>query len=280
MATIRNAAREKLEQGQLSLGCGVRLTRSVEIGMAMKSAGFDWLFIDCEHGTMSLDAAAQIAVAALDAGIAPIVRVPNGEYSMATRVLDNGALGIVMPHVDTAAEARRGRAEAEISAGRPPLDGRHRPALQSAQREIGRGGAALNAANLTVVMLETPTAIANADAIAAVPGVDVLLIGTNDLCAEMGIHGDFGNARVTEAYRAMIAACKRHHKFPGMAGIYDETLMARYIGLGARFILSGNDAALLSAGATARAGALRKMLGLSSSRCSRILVWPVPIPAR
>jgi citrate lyase beta subunit len=63
-------------------------------------------------------------------------------------------------------------------------------------------------------MLETPTAIANADEIAAVPGVDVLLIGTNDLCAEMGIHGDFGNEKVAEAYQAMIAACKRTASFP------------------------------------------------------------------
>src|ERR1700733_15462265 len=108
MATVRNVAREKLEQNHLSLGCGVRMTRSVEIAIAMRTAGFDWLFLDLEHGTMSIDAAAQIAVAALDAGIAPIVRVPNGEYSIATRVLDNGALGIVVPHVDTAAEAREG----------------------------------------------------------------------------------------------------------------------------------------------------------------------------
>ena len=103
--TIRNVVREKLEQGLLSLGCGVRLTRSVEIAIAMKSAGFDWLFLDLEHGTMSIDAAAQIATAALDAGIAPLARVPNGEYSIATRLLDNGALGIVVPHVDTADEA-------------------------------------------------------------------------------------------------------------------------------------------------------------------------------
>ncbi len=259
MAAIRNPAREKLEKGDLSLGCGVRLTRSVEIGVAMKSAGFDWLFIDCEHGTMSLDAAAQIAVAALDAGIAPIVRVPNGEYSMATRVLDNGALGIVMPHVDTADEA----AEVVQKLKYPPVGHRSMggigPHYSLRTAKSAEAAAALNAANLTVVMLETPTAIANADSIAAVPGVDVLLIGTNDLCAEMGIHGDFGNAGVTEAYQAMIAACKRHNKFPGMAGIYNEELMARYIGLGARFILSGNDAALLTAAATARAGALRKM---------------------
>jgi 4-hydroxy-2-oxoheptanedioate aldolase len=260
MAAIRNAAREKLEKGELSLGCGVRMTRSVEIGVAMKSAGFDWLFIDCEHGTMSLDAAAQIAVAALDAGIAPIVRVPNGEYSMATRVLDNGALGIVMPHVDTADEA----AEVVQKLKYPPVGHRSMggigPHYGLRTAKSAEAASALNAANLTVVMLETPKAIANTDAIAAVPGVDVLLIGTNDLCAEMGIHGDFGNARIAEAYQAMIAACKLHNKFPGMAGIYNEELMARYIGLGARFILSGNDAAFLTASATARASALRKML--------------------
>ena len=107
-------------------------------------------------------------------------------------------------------------------------------------------------------MLETPTAIANAEEIAAVPGVDVLLIGTNDLCAEMGIPGDFGNDRVAEAYRAMIAACKKHDKFPGMAGIYSEQIMPRYIDMGARFILSGQDAQFMLAGAVTRTGFLRK----------------------
>ena len=105
--TVRNVAREKLEQGQLSLGVGIRMTRSVEIAKAMAVAGFDWLFLDMEHGVMSLEACAQISVAALAAGIAPIARVPNGEYAIATRALDNGAMGIVMPHVDTAAEARK-----------------------------------------------------------------------------------------------------------------------------------------------------------------------------
>ena len=116
----------------------------------------------------------------------------------------------------------------------------------------------MNAANLTVVMLETPTAIANADSIAAVPGVDVLLIGSNDLCAEMGIPGDFGNERVAEAYRVMIAACHKHGKFPGMAGIYNEAIMPRYIEMGARFILSGQDGSFMMAGAQARTGFLRK----------------------
>src|SRR5207249_5445669 len=101
---------------------------------------------------------------------------------------------------------------------------------------------------------ETPTAMANAEEIAAVPGVDVLLIGTNDLCAEMGIHGDFGNERVAEAYRAMIAAARKHGKFPGMAGVYNETIMPRYIEMGARFILSGQHAAFMAAGAAQAPG--------------------------
>jgi len=68
----------------------------------MKSAGFDWLFIDLEHGALSIETASQMCLAGLDAGISPLVRIPNGEYSLATRLLDNGALGIVVPHVETA----------------------------------------------------------------------------------------------------------------------------------------------------------------------------------
>jgi hypothetical protein len=75
--TVSNVARKKLEQ----------------VDEAMAVVGFDWLFLDMEHGVMSLEACAQISTAALDAGIAPIARVPNGEYAIATRALDNGALG-------------------------------------------------------------------------------------------------------------------------------------------------------------------------------------------
>ena len=186
-------------------------------------------------------------------------RVPNGEYAIATRALDNGALGIVMPHVDTAAEAR----EVVNRLKYPPVGHRSMggigPHYGLRSVSSSEAAAALNAANLTIVMLETPTAIDNAEETAAVPGVDVLLIGTNDLCAEMGIHGDFGNERVTEAYRIMIAAARKYRKFPGMAGIYNEALMPRYIEMGARFVLGGQDAAFLAAAAAQRTGFLRKL---------------------
>lgn len=236
------------------------MTRTVEVAKAMAVAGFDWLFLDMEHGVMSLEACTQIAIAALDAGIAPIARVPNGQYLIATRALDNGVMGIVVPHVDSAAEAR----EVVEKLKYPPIG--HRsvggwgPHYTLGKLSTGDATRALNAANLTVVMLETPNAIANADEIAAVPGVDVLLIGSNDLCAEMGIPGDFGNDRLAEAYAKMIAACKTHNKYAGMAGIYNEAIMPRYIEMGARFILSGQDGSFMMAGAQARTGFLRKTL--------------------
>ncbi|MEA2907540.1 MAG: hypothetical protein QOI12_4927 [Alphaproteobacteria bacterium] len=256
MPPARNIARERLERGELSLGVGVKVVRGVEIGKAMKSAGYDWLFIDLEHGALSIETAAQIALAALDAGIAPIVRIANGEFSIATRLMDNGALGIVVPHVETADEARLVVEKLRY----PPLG---RRAIYSSVPQYqfktmnAADMAALNAANLIVVMLESRTGIDNAGAIAAVPGIDVLLIGTNDLCVDLGITGELGHAQVDDAYARMIAACRAHGKWAGMGGIYDEQLMQRYIGMGARFILGGGDLGFLLGGAARRAEFLR-----------------------
>ena len=109
-------------------------------------------------------------------------------------------------------------------------------------------------------MLETPQAIDNAEAIAAVPGIDALLIGTNDLCMEMGIPGEFGHDRVVAAYDKVIAACRAHGKHPGMGGAYAPQLIERYIARGMRLILSGNDFSFLMAGARAQAAGVRAML--------------------
>jgi len=257
METVRNPARERLERGELSIGVGIRLARTVEVAKAMKTAGFDWLFIDLEHGALTIDTACQIAVGALDAGVAPVVRVPYGEFAMATRALDNGALGIVIPHVDSADEARE-----VVDKLKYPPDG-HRsvaggvPQFDFRAVKIGELTKSLNAATLVVVMLETPRAIGNAREIAAVPGVDVLLIGTNDLCAEMGIPGEFDSPRVADAYDRTIAACRAHGKWAGMGGIYDEQLMPRYIDKGVRFVLAGADLSFMLAAATRRTAFLR-----------------------
>jgi 4-hydroxy-2-oxoheptanedioate aldolase len=257
METIVNPARERLKKGELSLGMGLRQARTGDIAKAMKTCGYDWLFIDLEHNSMSVDMAAQLAVAGLDAGIAPLVRVPARQFSLATRVLDNGGIGVVMPHVDTAEEA----AEVVAHVKYPPQG--HRSAVGALPHfdfravPVGEATRQLNEAMLTVVMLETPTAIGNAEAIAAVPGIDVLLIGTNDLALELGIPGEMGHAKIRDAYAAVIAACKKGGKWPGMGGVYGEDLMRQYIGMGMRMILSGNDMSMMMAASTQRAKFLR-----------------------
>ena len=257
MLQVKNHAKEMLEKGELSLGVGIRNARTSDIGKAMKTAGFDWLFIDMEHNTMDIDMACQIAVAAQDAGITPIVRVPGFEHHHATRALDGGAQGIVVPHVDDAATAE----QMVINCRYPPVGKRSMtgalPQLAFESHPFGEVAEAVNAATLLVLMLETPTAIENADAIAAVPGVDALLIGTNDLCMEMGIPGQFDHPDVAAAYETMVAACKKHGKHPGMGGVYNPELMQKYIGIGARLILSGSDMAFMMSGAKAQASTVR-----------------------
>src|SRR5205085_10879748 len=129
-------------------------------------------------------------------------------------------------------------------------------ALPAAGPPFGRGGlphfgyerlglaetcSAVNAATLVVVMLETPRAIENAAAIAAVPGIDCLLIGTNDLAMELGIPGAFGDERIVAAYQTVVDACGANGKFAGVGGIADRELLRRYIAMGVRLVLPGSD---------------------------------------
>jgi 2-keto-3-deoxy-L-rhamnonate aldolase RhmA len=259
MAIVPNHTKQHLEAGQLALGMGMRAMRTVDTGMIAKNCGFDWLFIDMEHSAMDVDLASQVAIAALPMGITPIVRVPGKEHHHASRLLDSGAQGIVVPHVDTVEEAQRVVAHCKY----PPVG--HRsvvgalPQFGYQAMSVGESTRIANAETLVIVMVETPKAIENADAIAAVPGIDVVLIGTNDLCAEMGIPGQFADPKVEEAYRKVIAACKKHGKHPGMGGVYDQQLLDKYIGYGMRFILSGGDLSFLMAGAKSRAAFLRSV---------------------
>ena len=169
----------------------------------------------------------------------------------------SGALGVIVPHVDTPAQAKRiadqcrfpPTGHRSIPGGLPQLGFEAVPLAQAMKQ--------VDAATLVVVMLETQEAVANADAIAAVDGIDVLLIGSNDLCADIGIPGQFGDARIDKAYDTVIAAAKKHGKHAGLGGIYDEALMAHFVKKGARFLLGGSDLSFMMAGARKRAEFLR-----------------------
>ncbi len=259
MVEVRNVLKEKLDAGGLAIGAGLR-GRSVEIGKAMKTAGFDWLFIDMEHTAIGIDHATDIAVAAQDAGITPMVRVPGFEHHHATRVLDGGAQGIVVPHVDDVETARRMVRNVRY----PPLGKRSMygalPQVDFAAHPQGELMEALNRATFLVLMIESPEGADAADEIAAVDGVDALLIGTSDLTAELGIPGQLDHPKVVEVYKKVLAACKKHGKHPGMGGVYSAPQMKQYVEMGMRLILAGSDFSFMMAGARAQAAAVRALL--------------------
>ncbi|BFG80110.1 aldolase/citrate lyase family protein [Paraburkholderia terrae] len=259
MQSIKNQAKARLQAGELALGMGLRQARTVDIAQIAKTSGFDWLFIDMEHNSMDIDTAAQICAGALVGGITPIIRVPGHEPFHATRLLDTGAMGIVVPHVSTVEQA----AHVANMCRFPPAGGRSIPGMLPQvgfeALPIADVVRAINDEILVVAMIETRDGLANVEAIAAVPGIDVLLVGATDLAAELGITGQLGHARIGEAIDTVCAACARHSKVPGVGGVYDEALMSAYVQKGARFILSGSDLAFLMQGAKARSSMLRSI---------------------
>ncbi len=252
------ALKKKLAKGELSLCLTVRYSRSVEIVQIAKLAGYDSLYLDLEHSAMTIDTCAQISLAASMAGIVALVRVPSHAHHHISRVLDGGAQGVIVPHVDNAAEAR---AVVEASCF-PPLGSRSLAGLGPlAGQSISAPDAyrLINENTVRVVMLESPTAIENAEEIAATDGIDMLLIGTNDLCAEMGIPGELGHDRVRAAYQSMTDACKAHGKAIGIGGIKEGPMLEDIVAMGGRFLMGRVDGALLTQAATKEVADFRKL---------------------
>lgn len=257
---VRNEVKEKLGRGEVVVSMTVRLVRTVEIATIARTAGFDSLYVDVEHSSFSLDTTGQICMAALACGITPLVRVPGNDPHVISRVLDGGALGVIAPHVESAADAARVVRAAKF----PPLGDRsfsaNLPHLQFRSFPSAEVCEALNEATLVVVMIESAEALAAVDEIAATEGVDMLFIGTNDLCASLGIPGELEHAKVQDAYARTLEACRRHGKHLGVGGLASRPdLAAAIVRSGARYVSTGTDLAFLLGAATAKAKQMRDL---------------------
>jgi 2-keto-3-deoxy-L-rhamnonate aldolase RhmA len=259
MTLFENVTKRKLRSGELALGFGVHHLRTAATAMIAAATGHDWLFIDLEHGAFSVHEASQICLAALSTGVTPIVRIAADALDEGTRALDNGAFGVIVPHVDTVTQAKR---VANVFRY-PPIGSRSwggPPALYAfSPPGNAEAQAAINQELLVVAMIESEQGVANAGEIAAVEGIDALLIGTSDLSAEMGISGQIFHPRIQQAYETVGAACRASGKALGMGGVYDQEAATRYIKGGARLVLTGSDHVYLLAGAKLRSEFLRKI---------------------
>ena len=263
---LRNRLKEKLARGEVVASMTVRLVRSVEIVHLARAAGFDTLYVDLEHNSFSLDTTSQICIAALEAGVTPLVRVPANTPEYISRVLDGGALGIIAPHVQTVEEARAVVACARYAPLGERSYGGAMPHLSYRAMNPADSMAALNEATTVMLMMETRAALENVEALAAVDGVDMMMIGTNDLCAELGIIGQYDHAMVRDAYARTIAACRRHGKHVGVGGLGSRPdLAAEFVRQGARYVSTGGDLGFLLEAGTRQAQQVHAILPATAS---------------
>ena len=254
---VTNVALERMKSGGVALGMIIRAMRSGEIAMIAKATDHDFIFIDGQHALFDLETIGQVALAALGSGVTPLVRVRGFNDPDIPRLLDAGVMGIVVPDVNTAEQAR----EVVSAAKFPPLGRRSiggpSPVFGLRATPPAENMRVLNASTLVVCMIETCQAVGNAESIAAVPGIDVLHIGCNDLLVDMGKPGQFEAPQLIDAISNIIAAGQARGLQIGLGGDKDIGRQSAWIQKGVRFITTQSDVAMLTAEASRRAAELR-----------------------
>jgi 4-hydroxy-2-oxoheptanedioate aldolase len=238
-----NFIRKRVLNNELLFGLIMNLGSSLTVEMA-GAAGYDWLWVDGEHGMGGFTDMVHQLQAASATPAAPVVRVVWNDFPLIKRVLDMGASGVIVPWINRAEEAAQ-----VVRAMRYPPEGIRGVARLLRGNAFGfdfdEYFARANQELLTAVQIETAEAISHADEIAAVAGVDALVIGPTDLSTSMGIFGQFRNPLLWEAFTKVAAACKAHGK---AAGILLPALddVDRLVEMGFRFIATGADGSLLA----------------------------------
>jgi 2-keto-3-deoxy-L-rhamnonate aldolase RhmA len=210
-----NPVRRRLDAGEVVLGTMVTEFATPAVARLTAAAGAEFTLFDLEHTGYGIDRMRTVLAAARAADTVPFLRVPDAAYDLIARGLDLGALGVMVPAVESADEARL----VATSARFPPLGRRGFGLLMRDDWEPEGIAATIEKANaetLVLVQIETALGLEAVDEIAAVEGIDVLWIGHFDLTASLGIPGDFASERYREAVDRIVAAGTAAGKPVGM----------------------------------------------------------------
>ncbi|MCX7006336.1 MAG: aldolase/citrate lyase family protein [Kiritimatiellaeota bacterium] len=241
-----NKTKTKLLAGEPVLG-GWTLTGHPAVAEIMAGEGFDFLGVDLEHTATSIADFYHNVLAAKGTGCDVLARLPSCDPVIAKHVLDAGAAGIIVPSVNSPAEAAQSVAMAKF-----PPEGTRGASLCRATgfgKDFSGYFARHNREVLVVVMLEHIKAVEQADAILATPGLDAAFIGPYDLSASMNLAGQLDHPAVQEAQQRILAACSRHHVAPGIHVVpLDAGEVRRRIAQGFRFIACGLDTLFIREG--------------------------------
>lgn len=250
-----NRVRAAIKRGESVIGTMVQEMRSPAIALLLANAGFDFMFIDMEHGAYDLETAADIIKTARLADIVPLVRVPGDLYHLIARVLDAGAMGVMVPRVETREAVER----AVMAMRYPPLG--KRGCSTSRGNSDYKGGPLweftrhANDNILAVMQIERKAAIDHIDDLLSVPGVDVALIGPADLTLSLGAP-DPGAPVVQDAILTVIDAGKRHGVATGIH-LGDAEQVKAWQARGMSMLTCSSELSFISSGARAVVSALR-----------------------
>jgi 4-hydroxy-2-oxoheptanedioate aldolase len=237
---MRNPIREKLEQGLPAYGFGVG-SGSPVIAESLSHTGIDWVMLDTQHGSWG-QTATMLALMAIATGrAAPVARVVRNDYSMIGRLLDEGALGIIVPNVDNGIQAK-----AAADACRFPPAGTRSWGWGRARNFGADYGARINDEVFLAVQIESAEAVGRAEEILSVPGVDGCYLGPFDLLLSMGLDPtkDASKAELSGAVETVLTACRDTGKIAGIAcGSAGEARMR--VAQGFRFLSTGYDMNML-----------------------------------
>ncbi len=259
-----NRYQQAVAEGRIPVGHMVWEFGTRGIAKILESAGLDFVLIDMEHSEFDTDRVADLLAWFKATDIAPFVRVPGCQYHFMARVMDGGALGVMVPNVETFEQARL----IVDSVKYAPLG----------KRGVGLGGAhtdylapnpvayfeRANANTTIICQIESPVGLENLEAIASTPGVDILWVGHFDLSQGMGIPAEFQNPRFLAALERVVATAR---KYGLRAGIQPSTLEQadQWLKMGFDVISWKADSGLYGGALRSEMDVLRKRLAACAS---------------
>ena len=232
-----NRIKQKMRNGEVVFGIMIKEARNSNIAEILEIAGFDYFVIDMEHAFYDMSDITEILQFARKIEITGVVRIPRLDYAYVAKGLDMGAEGIWVPHLDTEAQARD-----LVRFGKYPPEGIRGaavPVFRQKERQEFKQAAeyfrTVNDETLLIAQIEGREAIGNIAAITAVPGIDVAMMGTQDLSLDMGYPGQETHPDMKAAIQKVVDACKKNGKASGnhIANIDD---LRYWIGQGMRMI--------------------------------------------
>jgi len=240
-----NAVKKNLAAGGNAFGSMVFEFFTPGMPRLMKNAGAEYAMYCMEHTGASYETLKPQFMLCRALGVVPLVRVPGTEYDFIARALDSGALGVMVPLVDTAEQAKF-----IVSCSRyPPAGGRRGAAFGFAHDDYEGGDVVekmkmIHERTLVIAMIETKQGLENVEAIAAVPGVDVLWLGHFDMSNFLGIPGQFSHPLFQDAIKKIVGAANKHGKAAGYMAA-NAALGNEYLRHGFRMLATGTDQGML-----------------------------------